>query len=107
MGEPFGDRRLADAGLADQQRIVLLAPAQDLDRALHLGLAADQRIDLPILRLLVEVYAISIERCFLFLLLRPFLLVFRVARFVVVLGAARRLGGIRHARPLGDAVADV
>ena len=25
--EPFGDRRLADAGIADQQRIVLLAPA--------------------------------------------------------------------------------
>ena len=61
VGEPFGDRRLADAGLADQQRIVLLPSAQHLDRALHLGLAADQRIDLAILRLLVEVDAVSIE----------------------------------------------
>ena len=70
-GEAFGDRRLADAGFADQQRIVLLPAAQDLDGALHFGLAADQRIDPAILRLLVEVDAVGIERAFLFLLLRP------------------------------------
>ncbi len=42
----FGDRGLADAGLADIERVVLAAPAQDLDRPLHFELAADQRIDL-------------------------------------------------------------
>ena len=44
--EALGDRGLADAGLADQQRIVLAPAAQHLDDALELVLAADQRIDL-------------------------------------------------------------
>ena len=43
--QAFGERGLADAGLADQQRVVLAAPAQHLDHALELELAADQRID--------------------------------------------------------------
>ena len=46
LGEAFGDRRLADAGITDIERVVLGAAAQDLDRAVDLGLAADQRIDL-------------------------------------------------------------
>ena len=53
--EPFGDRGLADAGLADQQRIVLAPAAQHLDHALELVLAADQRIDLAGLGERVEV----------------------------------------------------
>ena len=44
-GEPFGHRRLADAGVADEHRVVLAAPAEDFDRALQLGGAADQRIE--------------------------------------------------------------
>jgi hypothetical protein len=48
-------RGLADAGLADVQRIVLAAAAQHLDGALDLLLAADQRVDLALARLLVEV----------------------------------------------------
>ncbi len=48
--QAFGDRGLADAGFADVQRVVLAAPAQDLDGALDLELAADQRIDAPFLR---------------------------------------------------------
>ena len=44
--QALGDRGLADAGLADQQRVVLAAAAQHLDHALDLVLAADQRIDL-------------------------------------------------------------
>ena len=47
-GQALGDRGLADAGLADQQRVVLAAAAQDLDDALDLVLAADQRIDLAV-----------------------------------------------------------
>ena len=60
-GKALRDGGLADAGIADEERVVLLAAAQDLDRALDLRLAADQRIDLAVLRLLVEVDAIGIE----------------------------------------------
>src|SRR5687768_6251986 len=35
-GEAFGHRRLADAGVAHEYRIVLVAAAEDLDRALQL-----------------------------------------------------------------------
>ncbi len=98
--QAFGDRGLADAGLADEQRIVLLAAAQHLDGAVDLGLAADQRIDLALARLLVEVDAIGVERVALLLLLVAGLAV------VLLVGAAHR-ARFRHARPLGDAVADV
>src|ERR1700688_766996 len=95
--QAFGDRGLADASLANEQRIVLLPPAQHLDRSVDLGLAADQRIDLALAGLLVEVDAIGVERVALLLLL--------VAGFGVVflVGAAHR-AGFRHARPLGDTV---
>ena len=43
--QAFGDGGLADAGIADEQRVVLLPAAQHLDGAQHLRLAADQRID--------------------------------------------------------------
>jgi hypothetical protein len=43
LGEPLGDRRLADAGIAHIERVVLRAAAQHLDGAVDLGLAADQR----------------------------------------------------------------
>ena len=59
--QPFGNRRLADAGIADIERIVLRAAAQDLNGAVDLGLAADQRIDLA-LRLSFEIDAIGVER---------------------------------------------
>ena len=106
--QALGDRRLADARIADQKRIVLLASAQDLDRALHLRLAADQRIDAPVPRLAVEVDAISIERAFLFLRIAAVSFVsFDIARLVLLVGAARQARRIRMAGPLGDAVADV
>ena len=99
--QPFGDRGLADAGLADEQRIVLLPPAQHLDGAVDLGLAADQRIDLALARLLVEVDAIGLER--IALLLRSSSPRLGVG---VLVDAAHR-ARFRQARPLGDAVADV
>ena len=40
------DRGLADAGLADEGRVVLLLPAQDLDDPLDLLLAPDDRVEL-------------------------------------------------------------
>ena len=45
-GEPLDDRGLADAGLADEHRVVLGAAAEDLDRLLDLVRAADHRIEL-------------------------------------------------------------
>ena len=45
MARPFGERGLADAGVADEDRIVLPPPAEDLERALQLGRAANQRIE--------------------------------------------------------------
>ena len=60
--EPFGDRGLADAGLADVQGVVLAAAAQDLDGALDLELAADQRIDAPVLRHAVQIGGVLLER---------------------------------------------
>src|SRR5271156_6662971 len=38
--QPLGDRRLAGAGIADEQRVVLLPSAEPLNSALHFGLAA-------------------------------------------------------------------
>ena len=48
--QALGQRGLADAGLADEQRIVLAPPTENLHGALDLGLPADQRIDLASLR---------------------------------------------------------
>ena len=59
---PFGNGGLADAGFTDVQRIVLAAAAQDLDGALDLERAADQRIDLAVLGELVEVGGVLVER---------------------------------------------
>jgi hypothetical protein len=44
--EALGDRRLANARLADQRGVVLRAAAQDLDDPLDLLLTADDRIEL-------------------------------------------------------------
>src|SRR5262249_20493945 len=51
--QALGDCCFADAGLADIKRIVLGPPAQDLNGAFDLSLAADQRIDPATLGLLV------------------------------------------------------
>jgi hypothetical protein len=45
---------LADAGVADEERVVLLAAAEHLDGALDLQLAPDQRVDLPSLAFLLR-----------------------------------------------------
>ena len=58
-GQPFDDRGLADAGLADQHRIVLGAARQHLDDAADLLVAADHRIELALARQLGEVAAVA------------------------------------------------
>ncbi|MNJ44807.1 hypothetical protein D3C77_398740 [compost metagenome] len=61
LGQAFGDGRLADAGLTDQQRVVLAPTGKDLRYALDLKLATDQRVDAPLTGLLVEVAGIGIQ----------------------------------------------
>ena len=95
--EAFGDGGFADAGIADVERVVLRAAAEDLHRAVDLGHAADQRIDLAGPRLLVEVDGELLERAFL-------LAAFLLGLFLRSPSGAARLGG-RLA--LADAVADV
>src|SRR6478752_6066328 len=46
LGEPLDDRRLADAGLADEHRVVLRAPREDLHDPLDLSLAPDAWVEL-------------------------------------------------------------
>ena len=54
-GEALDDGGLADARLADQHRVVLLAAREDLHHALDLGLTADHGVELALGRLLREV----------------------------------------------------
>ena len=96
--QALGDRGLADPGLADIERVVLGAPAQNLDRAIDFLAAADQRIDLAVGRLFVEIDAIGIERL---MALAHHLLGGRV-----VVGAMHGLV-LALTLDLGDAVTDV
>ncbi len=45
LRQPLGNRRLADAGLTNQDRVVLRPPAQHLDDAPNLLVAADHRVE--------------------------------------------------------------
>ena len=98
--QAFRDRRLADARIAHIERVVLRPAAQDLHRAVHLRPAADQRIDLAVAGLLVEVDGELLERAFALAGLFRGLLLF------LVLGALGR-GGFRRGHALADAMADV
>ena len=48
LGQALDDRRLADARLAEQDRVVLGAAREDLDHALDFILAADDRVQLAL-----------------------------------------------------------
>ena len=60
--QALGDGRLADAGLADQHRIVLGAARQHLDRAADFVVAADHRIELALAGLGGQVARIFLQR---------------------------------------------
>ena len=62
LGEALDDRGLADAGLADQDRVVLRAAREHLDHAAHLLVAADHRVELAVLGQLGQVAAELLER---------------------------------------------
>ena len=109
-GQAFGDGRLADAGIAHEQRVVLLAAAEDLDGAVDFGLAANQRIDLALGGFLVEVDAIGFERIGIALLLGAAIGTFALAAAsagLLVLVDAAHGPGFRQPCPLGNAVGNV
>ena len=62
LGDALHDRGLADAGVAEQHRVVLRAAREDLDRLLDLIGPADHGIELPLAGLLREVSAVLVER---------------------------------------------
>ncbi len=62
LREAFGDRGLADAGLADERRVVLGPAAEDLDDALDLQLSTDHGVELVAARELGEVAAELVEQ---------------------------------------------
>ena len=64
-GQPLCDGGLADARVAHQQRVVLAAAAEHLDAALDLMRAADQGIDVALLRLRIQVHAVLAQGRFL------------------------------------------
>ena len=61
LGQALHDRGLADAGLADQHRVVLGPPGQDLDGLLDLVGPADHRVDLVVAGQVGEVLAVLVE----------------------------------------------
>src|SRR5690606_4808051 len=62
LGQAFGDGRLTHTGLSHQQWVVLTPTRQDLRYALHFRLTANQRINPPLTRLLIEVGRIGFQR---------------------------------------------
>ena len=66
-GETLDDGRLAHAGLADEDRVVLRASGEDLDDAADLVVAADDGVELALPGEIGEVAAVLLERLVLLL----------------------------------------
>ena len=62
LGQPLDDGGLSDAGFADEDRVVLRAPGEDLDDPPDLGVAADDGIELAVAGRLGEVGAVLGQR---------------------------------------------
>ena len=62
LRQPFDDGRLADAGLADEHRVVLRAARQHLDHAADFFVAADHRIELALAGELGQIAPVAGER---------------------------------------------
>ena len=62
LRQAFDDGGLADAGLADQHRIVLGAAREHLDHAADLFVAADHRVELALGGQLGQVAAVFFQR---------------------------------------------
>ncbi len=88
--EALDDRRLADAGLADQHRIVLGAARQHLDRSADLLVTADDRVELAVARSVGEIARVFLQRVILILGAR------RVGRAAFTDVVDRRVEGLRR-----------
>ncbi len=62
LGEALDDRGLPDAGLPDEDGVVLRPAGEDLDHAADLVVAADHRVELPLAGERREVLAVLLER---------------------------------------------
>ena len=62
LGQALDDRGLADAGLADQHRVVLGPAGQHLHDPADLGVAADHRVDLAVAGTRGQVDAVLLQR---------------------------------------------
>ena len=62
LRQPFDDRRLADAGLADQHGIIFCAPRENLHDAADFLVAADHRIELAAPRQFRQVARVLLQR---------------------------------------------
>ena len=62
LRQAFDDRGLADAGLADQHRIVLGAAGEHLHHAANFFVAADDRIELAAPRLFGQIARVALQR---------------------------------------------
>ena len=91
LGEALGNGRLADARLANQAGVVLLAAVQNLDDALDLLLAADDRVELAVACALGEVDAVGVEE----FVLAPFFDLLVAARALRLLGLVAILCVVR------------
>ena len=89
LREAFDDRRLSHPGIPDQHRVVLRLTRQDLDHPPDLGVAADDRVELPGARLGHQIAPVLLER-----------LIGRLRR-----GAGDALGPSNLSQDLQDAVA--
>ena len=105
--QPLGDGRLADAGVADVEGVVLAPPAEHVDRALDLVLAADQRIDVALGGALVEIDGEALERLAARLALAVGAVLVDVLQLAAVLGAELRhaVRDVAHHVESGDALA--
>jgi hypothetical protein len=98
-GQALGDRGLAHTRITDEQRIVLLPAAKHLHGAHDFLFAADQRIDLAVARLLVEVHAVRVERI-------AWLSLLALSRADVLVDAAH-VARLEHARTFRNTMGDV
>ena len=87
LSEPFDDRRLPDARLADEHRVVLGAAQEHLDHAPDFLVPADDRVELAFAREVGELAAVALERL--------------VLRFRVLIRDALRAAYRRHRRQDG------
>ena len=105
LGQPFRNRGFAHARIAHVKRVILGAAAQDLDGTLDFLITANQRVNLALFGLLVQVHAVIRQR--ILATRRTAALFFAFLSWLLIARAiALRRTGLRAPRRFGDAMAD-